>query len=62
MKIPKKVDKEAKKIIEESKNISKEKRKELEDFVKIEYCPECKSPMSRSFKGWFCGWCGHKDY
>jgi hypothetical protein len=62
MKVPKEVKKEAKKIAKDSKNISKEKREELEDFIKIEFCPECEAPMSRDSKGWFCDWCGHKDY
>jgi hypothetical protein len=60
MEIPKKVDEEAKEIIEDSKNMSKEKMEEVQEFTKIEFCPKCDAPMSRSFKGWFCSLCGHK--
>jgi mRNA-degrading endonuclease RelE of RelBE toxin-antitoxin system len=62
MDIPKEVNKKAKKIAKGAKNISKEKRKELEDFTRIELCPKCEAPMSRDSKGFFCGWCNHKEY
>jgi hypothetical protein len=62
MKILKEVDEEAKEIIGNSKNMSKEKMEEVQEFTKIEFCPKCDAPMSRSFKGWFCSLCGHKEY